>query len=314
VLRATRRVAAARALAVLVVSLAALVVPVASAAAGTVYYSTATIYFSGKLWSVRDDGSHRKLLRSKVFTGPSGVIATISRDRKRILCLCRRGEVDSMRLDGSDMKRIGVRPRGTRYDTVGLGSKGETLWMEFRHDRLMMQNADGSHSRPIVRGGHGLFVEEEFAISPDGTEVAFVGFHGRAPEVLIAPVGGGPKKLAYRSKGEREIHQLQWSQDGRSLAFVDYPVEEKYEIPEDPNDHFFVYSGGHAREVTVAPPASSGQAFFSPGGSLMALPGEVPGTLYSVGLDGAPHQRLLGERCGEVQCLFGPTAFGWLHH
>jgi Tol biopolymer transport system component len=165
-----------------------------------------------------------------------------------------------------------------------------------------------------VRGGHGLFVEEEFAISPDGSEVAFVGFHGRPAEVWIAPLGAGPRKRVYRSAGEREIHQLQWSQDSRSLAFVDYPVEEKYEIPEDPNEHFMISSGGIAREVQVAPPAHGGQAFFSPGGSLMALPGEVPGTLYTVGLDGQPRQRLLGGRCGEVQCLFGPTAFGWLHH
>ncbi len=306
------RVGMARALALLgVCSAAVLAAPPARAAAGTVFYSTANIYFSGKLWSVRDDGTHRRLLRSKLFTGPSGVVATISRDGKRILCLCRRGEVDSMKLDGSGLKQIGVRPRGTRYDTVGLGAAGETLWMEFRHDRLMMEDADGSHARPVVRGGHGLFVEEEFAISPDGRKVAFVGFHGRPAEVWIAPVGGGPKKLAYRSVGEREIHGLQWSQDGRALAFVDYPVEEKYEIPDDPEDHFIVYSGARAREVHVAAPASSGQPFFSPDGSSMALPGEEPGTLYAVGRDGQVERQLRRGRCGEVQCLFGPTAFGW---
>lgn len=310
---ARARVGKARALALLGLCLAAVLAAFpARAAAGTVFYSTANIYFSGRLWSVHDDGTHRRLLRSKVFTGPSGVIATVSRDRRRILCLCRRGEVDSMKLDGSGMKRIGVRPRGTRYDTVGLGTRGETLWMEFRHDRLMMQDADGSDRHPVVRGGHGLFVDEEFAISPDGRKVAFVGYRGRPAEVWIAPVAGGPKKSVYRSAGEREIFDLQWSQDSRSLAFTDYPVVEKYETPADPNAHFFVYSGGPAREVQVALPAAPGQPFFSPGGSQMALPGEVPGTLYTAGRDGQVHQRLLGGRCGEVQCLFGPAAFGWI--
>jgi len=302
-----------RALALLGVCLTLATLP-ATASAGTVFYSTANIQFSGKLWSVRDDGSHRRLLRSGVFTGPSGVVATLSRNGKRILCLCRQGEVDSMKLDGSGMKQIGVRPRGTRYDTVELCAGGETLWMEERRDRLMIEDADGSHARVVVHGGHGLFVEEDFAISPDGKKVAFVGFHGRPAEVWIVPLGGGPKQRVYRSAGEREIHQLQWSQNSRSLAFVDYPIEEKYEIPADPDEHFLISSGGPAREVQVGPPASPGEAFFSPGGSLMALPGEVPGTLYSVSRSGHVHQRLLGERCGEVQCTFGPTAFGWLHH
>jgi WD40-like Beta Propeller Repeat len=318
--RRSGRVGKARALAVLGLCLtAALAAVPARAAAGTVFYSTANIYFSGKLWSVRDDGSHRRLLRGKLFTGPSGVEATLSRDGKRILCLCRRGEVDSIKLDGSEMRQIGVRPRGTRYDVVVLGAGGETLWFEDRHDRVMTQGVDGSHPHALVRGNQNRFVEEEFAISPDGRKLAFVVGNcvttcaAGGEEVWIAPTGGGPKKLAAKIPGEREIDQLQWSQDSRSLTFVNYPIEEKYEIPEDPNDHFILYSGGHAREVQIAPPAAAGQAFFSPAGSLMALPGEVPGTLYTVSLDGQVHQRLLGELCGEVRCLFGPTAFGWLH-
>src|SRR5262249_50286572 len=154
------RVGMARALAVLAACFVGTAAAPAAASAGTVYYSTADIYFSGKLWSVGDHGGSRHLLRQNLFPGPSRVIATISRDGRRILCLCRRGEVDSMRLDGSGMRRIGPRPPGTRYDLVALGAGGETVWLDERHNRLMIQAADGSHRRPVATPSRGHVFEE----------------------------------------------------------------------------------------------------------------------------------------------------------
>lgn len=315
--RARERAALARALALLSVCFALAAVPPSVAGAGTVFFSTADTYFSGKLWSVPDNGGKPRLLRERTFTGPGGVVATISRNGRRILCLCRRGEVDSIRLDGSQMQRIGSRPRGTRYDVVALGAGGETLWIDERHNRLMMVSAGGSHPHPVGTAEHGRIVEESFAVNRAGDEVAFVTGRCRAgtceEEVWIAPVGGGAKTRAYRVAGLRGIDGLQWSQDGRSLAFVDFPeFEDKYEIPEDPNDHLLVYSGGAVHEVPVVSPANPDEPFFAPGGSSLALPGAAPGTLYAVGVDGRPSRQLTHLRCNEVRCLFGPTVFGWV--
>jgi hypothetical protein len=314
--RARKRVGMARALAVLVACFVGTAAAPAAAAAGTVYYSTADVYFSGKLWSVGDHGGNRQLLRQKLFTGPSGVIATLSRDGKRILCLCRRGEVDSIKLDGSDMRRIGSRPRGTRYDVVALGAAGETLWLDERHNRVMMQNADGSHARPVAIPARGRIVEEELAVNRAGDEVAFVSGRcaagGCETEVWIAPVGGGPKKRVYRTADLRGVYGLQWSQDGRSLAFVDFPeFEDKYETPADPYDHLLVYSGGTVREVPVDSPATPNAPFFAPDGSTLAVAGSAPGTLFAVGPDGQVRRRLTHQHCNEVRCLFGPAVFGW---
>lgn len=314
--RARERATIVRALAVLGACVAWAAAAPSVAGAGTVFFSTADLYFSGKLWSVHDNGGKPRLLREKTFTGPSGVIATISRDGRRILCLCRRGEVDSMKLDGSDMKRIGTRPPGTRYDVVGLGAAGETVWLDERHDRVMMRNADGSHSRPVAIPARGRVLEEEFAVSRAGDEVAFVSGRcsggGCETEVWIAPVGGGRKKRVYRTGDLRGIDGLRWSQDGRSLAFVDFPeFEDKYETPEDPNDHLLVYSGGIVREIPVASPAAPDAPYFAPAAPSLALPGLAPGTLFAVGLDGQPQRRLVHQHCNEIRCLFGPTVFGW---
>ncbi|HEX8752750.1 MAG TPA: hypothetical protein VF731_04960 [Solirubrobacterales bacterium] len=280
----------------------------------TLFYSTADFSFRGKLWSVHADGSGRRLLRSGVVTGPSGVAAVLARDRKRILCLCRKDEIDSMRLDGSRMRAIGRRPKGTKYDTVELAANGEPIWVDERHDRLVMERPDRSHRRVVGTPRPGEYLES-FAVSPAVDKVAFAAGscgHGECwVNVWIQAIGGGSKKLAYRTAGERDVGGLQWSGDGRALAFVDFPEEEKGVEPADPNEHLLVYSGGKATEVPVAAPASPFPPFFSPDRSTLAVGGKRAGRIYAVAAAGGPPRLITDTGC-RGGCLFGPSVFGWL--
>ncbi|HEX2392311.1 MAG TPA: hypothetical protein VHI77_05270 [Solirubrobacterales bacterium] len=286
----------------------------------TLLYATANYAFSGKVWSVHADGSDRRLLRGGLVTGPTGVTATISRDGRRILCLCRGEQIDSMRLDGTRMRQIGRRPKGSKYDIVELGTRGETLWVDERTGRrLLMERPDRSHRRVVATPPRGEYFEEEFAISPAGDRVAFVaGACGRGEcrdDVWIEQVRGGARTRAYRTPGgvgERGIAGLRWSRDGTALAFIDYPEPEKYEEPPDPSDHLFVYERGEATEVPVAEPATPFGAFFSPDRSALAVSGKDSRTIYALTLAGHPPQPITGTGCNEVKCLFGPTVFGWL--
>jgi hypothetical protein len=291
-----------------------------AAASSTIFFSTTDLHFKGKLWSIHANGSGRTLLRHSVTAGPSGVIAVISRNKKRILCLCRGGQVDSMRLDGSGMHAIGHRPPDTKYDVVGLGAGGETLWIDERHNRLMMEDADGSHRRVVGTASHGRIVEENFTVSRAGDKVAFT--TGRCvdslclegeEDVWIAPLSGGPKTLAFQLIAQREIGELQWSQDGSTLSFVDFPVVEKYEIPEDPKEHLHLYANGSAHELVVEEPAGPSGAFFSPDGRELAVASaNYPVALYTVPLSGMQPHLLLRSKCQPSNCLFPPAVFGWL--
>jgi hypothetical protein len=83
------RVSLARRLAVPATALVLLLATgAAPAAAGTVFFSTANVFFGGKLWAVGDHGGK-----------------ALSRDRRHIGCFCRRGEIDSIRLDGTHLRR-----------------------------------------------------------------------------------------------------------------------------------------------------------------------------------------------------------------
>jgi hypothetical protein len=297
-----------------------------SASAGSRLFFSSSRLFDGKLWSVRPDGSGRRLLRNHVLTGPIGVTATISRDGRHILCLCRKVEIDSMRLDGSHMHPIGRRPAGTKYDIVGLGAGGEAIWLRERHDQLTMQRADGSHRIAIDHGSPGgRFIEEEFAVDRAGDKVAYETLRcGRNCQETEAELWvkriGGRKTRVYRTAGKRAVTALTWSADGKELAFADapnYEELEKYEEPEDPNSYMFVYRDGRSHEIKVTAPAGPYPMAFSPDGSRLAVAGEETsggessGSIYSVGLDGATPRRAFSTKCGPA-CFWPPWAFGWV--
>jgi hypothetical protein len=304
----------------LVLAVLLVVLTAATASASSRLFFSTSVLFTGKLWSIRPDGSDRELLRSHVLTGPTGVTATISRNRKRILCLCRKAEIDSMRLDGSHMHAVGRRPVGTKYDVVSLGTGGEAIWIEERHDRLVMQRADRSHRVVLDHGANGRYIEGEFAIDRAGRKVAYEtqrcaeGCAKSETELWIKRIGGR-KTRVYRTVGKRAVGDFTWSGDGSVLAFTDFPDYEqleKYEEPEDPNSYLFIHEGGHSHEGSVTAPAGPFPMAFSPDGKELAVAGEESrGSIYTVTAGGAGSHLVFATKCGEA-CFWPPWAFGWI--
>jgi hypothetical protein len=280
----------------------------ASAAGASTIFFTASAGFdfhSGSLWSVGADGSGARQLRGNLPEGPGGVAASLSRDGKRLFCLCRGTEIDSMKLDGSGLKKIGKRPAKTKYDYIVLGPGGEPFWFKGTH---LMTEAPGSrHPRTVTKGA----LEEEVAIPRQWKRIALT--NGRS--VFTASLDGGPKTEIYQSAfpGIRSVGGMSWSADGKQLVFVDYPEpEEKYETAQEPEAHAYLYADGTVRELPLSQEALGGLApTFSPDASRLASTGDS-GSIFLSSLDGGPTKRILARNCRPGNCLFSTGLLGWV--
>jgi hypothetical protein len=290
-------------LGVVVAAVAALVFA-SAAGASTIFFthSTALDFNAGSIWSVRADGSGARQLRGKLPEGPGGAVASISRDGKRLFCLCRGTEIDSMKLDGSGLKKVGNRPTKIKYDYTVLGPGGEPFWFEGSH--LMTASRDGKHERLVVKGPF----EEELAIPRHGKRIAVSG----GDRLFTASLEGGPPTKIYSSAfpGPREIGDMSWSADGRKLVFVDYPESEKYEAPAEPESHAFLYAEGTVRELPLSQEALYGPPALSPTGTRVASTG-AEGSIFLSSLAGGPAAPILTRGFGP-ESLARTGLLGWL--
>jgi hypothetical protein len=277
-----------------------------AAGASTIFFTSSSgfDFHSGSIWSVGADGSGARQLRGKLPEGPGGVAASVSRDGKHLFCLCRGTEIDSMKLDGSDLKKVGRRPAKTRYDYIVLGPEGEPFWFKGTH--LMTEGRAGRHPRSVAKG---LF-EEEVAIPRRGKRIAVSGGN----TLFTASLDGGPVTKIYHSAfpGIREVGDMSWSADGKKLVFVDYPEpEEKYETAQEPEAHAFLYAGGTVRELPLSQEALGGPPTFSPDATQLASTGEE-GSILLGSLGGGPVKRILKRNCTSENCLFSTDLLGWV--
>ncbi len=279
----------------------------ASAGASTIFFTASSGYdfHSGSIWSVGADGSGAHQLRGNLQEGPSGVVASVSRDGKHIFCLCRGTEIDSIKPDGSGLKKVGRRPAKTRYDIIVLGPAGEPFWFKGAH--VMTEGRDGRHPHSVVKG----YFEEELAIPRRGKRIALT--DGR--NLYTAPLDGGAKSRIYHSAfpGPRAVAEMSWSADGKKLVFVDYPEPEKYETPPDPEAHAFLYAAGTLRELPLGQEAIEGPPTLSPAATRLASTGE-DGSIFVSPLGGGAPRRILRRHCNreEGTCLFSTDLLGWV--
>jgi hypothetical protein len=276
-----------------------------SAGASTIFFTSSSSFNfnAGSIWSVGADGSGARQLRGKLPEGPGGVVASVSRDSKHLFCLCRGTEIDSMKLDGSGLKKVGRRPAKTKYDYIVLGPEGEPFW--FKGSHLMTAGRDGKHPRSVAKGPF----EEEVAIPRRGKRIAVSGYN----TLFTASLNGGPVTKIYHSAfpGFRAVGGMSWSADGRKLVFVDYPEpEEKYETAQEPKAHVYLYAGGAVRELPLSQEAIYGPPIFSPDATQLASTDEE-GSIFLSRLGGGPAKRILKRHCSET-CLFGTELLGWV--
>jgi hypothetical protein len=274
-----------------------------TAGASTIFYASSSLNFNaGSIWWVGADGSGARQLRGKLPEGPGGVVASVSRDGKRLFCLCHGTEIDSMKLDGSGLRKVGNRPTRIKYDYTVLGPEGEPFWFQGSH--LMTASRNGKHERLVAKGPF----EEELAIPRRGKRIAISG----GDRLFTASLDGGPLTKIYDSAfpGFREIGEMSWSADGKKLVFVDYPEAEKYEEPQEPEAHAFLYAGGIVRDLPLGPDVRGGPPIFSPDGTKMAGLGEE-GSIFLSSLGGGPAKQILKRKCSEL-CFFRTRLLGWV--
>lgn len=305
--------------------LAAASVTTASAAAGTIYFTVGSHEpHISELWSVREDGTRLERLRRQMPVGPEGGTATLARDGRHILCLCRRGEIDSVRTDGTGLRRIGPQPTGTRYDVVTLSSTGWAFWVK-GFTRIFAQHAATGKRRSFTAAKTSPTVDFRVVPSPDGSRIAYVvygclvaGCPGEDLETLVtARIDGSDRTVVYRGEGlGKEIWDVAWSPDGSRLVFSDGTGEgdPKGELPVSyPRQIFIAPSDGSEPQGQLLPfPETASNPIFSPAGDrlVLAAPFGHRYTLQLTPLEAFAPTSLPGTGC-HAYCEFSSRPFAW---
>lgn len=298
----------------------------ATAAEGRIFFTvSAREPHVSALWSVGDGGADPRKLRSRMPVGPEGGVATLSRNGERILCICRREEVDSVRLDGSHLRRLGSLPRAVRYDIVTLGSTGTAFWV--KGSEWIVSRRAGSREQQAFRGvtAPAAVLDERVVPSPDGRRIAYVAYGclestcaDDVQTLLIANVDGSGRTVVFRSSGlAKEIWEVAWSPDGSRLIFSDGTGEgnPKGELPVSYPRQYFVApaDGSNPSGTPVALPLNASDPFFSPDASRLIFSERTQASveLWTAGADGSNPVALLPTSCRDFRCEFSPRVFGW---
>lgn len=297
-----------------------------AAAQPTVFFTMGTPgkWSTAQLWAVGADGSNPRLLRRNLPRGPEGPMAVLSRKGNRILCICRRGEIDSIRLDGSGLRRLGRRPRGSGFTEVTLGPTGRVFWV--RKNRLLSQRPDGGDRQVHLRvDPRRVVIDRLLAVSPSGRRIAYVTDCFRAGcrrALRTMRLDGSERTVAYREQPGYGIASIVWSHDETMLAFSHaLPGELKGPPTERQWDSFVVGRDGSGLRAIAAGPAAEENPFFSPDDSRLLYTHTPPAPdggvsqlsrqLLTIGLDGGAPLPLLDTGCVSPACLAEPRVFAW---
>lgn len=231
----------------------------ANAAAGTIYYTVGSPEpHIAQLWSVRENGQRPQLLRRRMPVDPEGGTAALSRDGKRLFCVCRQGELNAVRTDGTHLRRLGTLPRGTRYDTVTLSSSGWAFWA--KGNKWVYGQKPGAKPRKLATFRGGAVIDERVVPSPNGSRLAVVvyGPADNVESVVTMRRDGSGRTLAYQGSGlGKEIYDVSWSPTGDPLILSDGTggeADPKGELPVHyPRQWFLVPSDGSDPAGTVLP-------------------------------------------------------------
>ncbi len=307
--------------------MAALVLPAAAAGKQTVYFTTSTpLPGTSRIWSVPASGGKPQLVRRRMPDGPQGGAAALSRNGRRIFCVCRQDEVGSIRTDGTHLRRVGSLPRAIRYDLVTLGPDGRAFWV--KAFTKVFSLAPGARKAGVFRAARTSesVVDERVVPSPDGRRIAFIVYGCLVPNcadddletLFSAKVDGSDRTVVYQSTGEgKEIGEVAWSADGRTLVFADGTGEgdPKGELPNFYPTQYLVApaDGSNPAGTPVALPDEGFNPFLSPSGSRFVYTSWARPryALKTVPVAGGEATVLARTNCRYPACIFPPRVFAW---
>jgi serine/threonine-protein kinase len=200
------------------------------------------------------------------------------------------GEIYSMKLDGSDVKRLTRRP-GYEGQPAGSPDGRAIAFTSTRDDdsgEIYVMDADGSDVRRLtfnrVRDG-------EAAWSPDGSKIAFTEVApGSANEELgkeIFLIDATGRNLTRLTSNLALDAQPAWSPDGRQILFTS-------ERTGDGEIWVMGVDGSSVKQLTMSPGVAEGGAAWSPDGSQIAFTSLRDGQpdIYIMDQDGVNVRRL----------------------
>lgn len=206
---------------------------------------------------------------------------------------------------------------------------------------LMIARSDGSAPRRLFVFGEGAHPEDRFALSPDGTQFAWIkrlrAFERADPgggstivgwndELWIMPVAGGPGVRILAISGATDESRLLplWSPDGLRIAYTTYVVGEStsFRSSIDVIDK----DGTNRRRLTTRAAGGLGGMSWSPDGRFLAFAGvpdaarlPSPDTrewspdgfdpaldLFVIGADGEGERNLTNSAVGETAPQWSP--------
>jgi hypothetical protein len=300
--------------------------PATATAERTVYFTAAGPFGVAQVWSVDAAGGKAELLRRRMPVGPEGGAAALSRNGRKIFCVCRKDEVDSIGTGGGGLRRVGPLPRALRYGVVTLGPDGRAHWI--RRFTTVYSLAPGARRPRVFRAVRNpeSVVDERIVPSPDGRRIAYVAYGCLGPTcpddgietLLTAKVGGSGKTVVYQSTGEgKEIGEVAWSADGSQLIFVDGTGEgdPKGELPVFFPPRYLVApaDGSNPAATPIALPEGAFNPFFSPTADRLAFTVFNRGRfeLQAATTGSAEASPLTKLHCRYPNCEFAPRVLGW---
>jgi Tol biopolymer transport system component len=168
------------------------------------------------IWSVRADGTNRKLL-------------TVGESNSREPCVPRNGRViffESWRtpegiwrmdIDGGNLRPIVKEPSIASWECT---PDGQWLLFQTQPSEIRRVRPSGTAAAPLAAKG----LSWALAVSPDGTRVAALAPDPARPTLVITvtPFQSGTSERAYDvpGGGESRHPSLRWTPDGQALSYV----------------------------------------------------------------------------------------------
>ncbi|HWZ30022.1 MAG TPA: S9 family peptidase [Bryobacteraceae bacterium] len=185
---------------------------------------------SAQVWRMDADGGSARQI-SHLATEAGGIV--LSPDGKKIVFVSSvYPECGSD--DGCNKKKIDEDAKNKVKARIytSLLYRHWTEWQSKRRQHIMVMNSDGSEVKDLTPGTHdappfSLGGPDDYAISPDSTEVAFTMNVDPTPatstnsDIYIEPIGGGDAKKITISPGGDNAPL--YSPDGKYLAFRSQP-------------------------------------------------------------------------------------------
>jgi len=167
-----------------------------------------------EVWSINADGSEQRQLTNDAADDSSLIV---SPDNNSIFFASNRtGEVHIWRMnaDGSNQTQITAKEGGF---PISVSSDGKWLYYHSGRQRMLRRvSTEGGEEQTVLNKR-----KHRFAVSPDGSQAAFLEKQGEENVLMIVSLANGQTNKTFKLvDGNAGLVELKWSRDGENLAYI----------------------------------------------------------------------------------------------